>query len=436
MNKKYNRFSKLAYLKTILIIACWIIFNPILNAQTTAIISGPTTICPNNFHPTGQSGHNYSARAVILGLNANCATWQWFVHKNGVLYEEGFGNNFNYNFPDVGEFTVTFAGASCGIFSGWDIVGHISVNSSVKMPNLVSGPNVTCNPGQEFTYTSNPALDVSDNTCFYHYEYYWKAPAGWSINGVGNTFFGHGNSANIASPANTPHGTYIISVQSTIPNPQLPGPPPNNVFLSLPREYTITVGPFSPVVIPISGAAQVCNGNLYTYTANVPVGHKSGYSYSWTYPSGWIVENITANTIRFYIPLYNTSYGPVRLTMNNGCGSTITGMTVTPGNCNYMTAGNFKIYPNPSDYELNVEYEYSNDLKTDNNFNSKEDNSNKNSLKPEFRVELYDINQNLLNKSESNLGKIQILTNNLPSGTYFLHIYFADEIIRKQINVK
>ena len=41
-----------------------------------------------------------------------------------------YGNSFNYNFLNVGQYTVQFTGSGCSIFG--TVTGTINVNSSVK----------------------------------------------------------------------------------------------------------------------------------------------------------------------------------------------------------------------------------------------------------------------------------------------------------------
>lgn len=434
MKLKKNRFLKLACLESIFILWSWIFIIPNLQAQTSAIITGPTTVCPNNI----PSGNNYSAQAVVAGINATCQNWEWWVLDGLLTLSHGSGNSFNHVFGQVGIFTVKFRGTQCGFVPVFQVIGSITVNSRVKMPSPLTGPNIVCTSGQALTYSSNPPLgENNDPTCYYHYEYFWTAPPGWSINGQGNTFFDHGHSASIVPPPNTSSGTYTISVQSTIPN-NLPGPPPNNRFLSLPRTHTVRIGSFNSSEINVSGTVQICNGNAYTYTANLPGGHQSAYTYNWIFPSGWAVQNTSTNTIRLFVPSNNNSYGPVRVSVTNGCGtSPLAGLTTFPSmNCNFMTAENFTIYPNPSDGELNVEYEWSNDIKTIPDFGSFTENLAIDKLKPEFELEMYDKDQCLVKKGESISGKIQIDTHNLYPGVYFLNIYFGNEVLRKQIMVK
>lgn len=102
-----------------------------------------------------------------------------------------------------------------------------------------------------------------------------------------------------------------------------------------------------------------------------------------------------------------------------------TGVTVYP--CNYLASGNFLIYPNPSEGELNVEY-----------FDEKEDSSleENNFTEGVFQIELYDKQEKLVRTAESKSGKVNLETNNMQPGTYFLQIRTGKEVFRKQILIK
>ncbi|MFN3759527.1 MAG: T9SS type A sorting domain-containing protein [Algoriphagus aquaeductus] len=423
-------------LKVILFIILSFIFVEQLVGQT-AIISGPTTVCPNNVHPTGDPnllGHNYSAQARIAGVNATCNSWEWFIYTlDGELeIAGGRGNTITgYNFTNTGGYIVRFFGNNCGFTGTSYVQGDLNVNSRVKMPNPiqhVTAP-IMCNPGQAYTYATTPPLDLSDPSCYYHYLYEWSAPSGWSIDGGGNSKMA-GDAVSIVAPANTPHGTYTISVKSTIPSGQ-PSP-----FKSAPVYYTIRVGSFNSSEIYATGSQAVCNGNTYQYTAEVPGGDKNGYTYIWYFPSGWSVQQQLTNTITLYVPVYNSSYGPVRFSVDTGCGSPTeySGLTTYP--CNYPEYGNFMIYPNPPEGELNVVYILSEDSKDDQNVDTSKKTTISSPKENDFKIELYDKDQKLVKAGNSKLGKVTLETHDLHSGTYFLHIYFGKEVITKQIMVK
>lgn len=403
----------------------------------TVVINGPTSVCPKNanFHTFTVNTYQYP-----FGWNVNtCSNYLWAVHKNGVFLEERSGSTFSYKFQDIGVYQVSVIAGNCNPYASGTT--SITVNSRVKMPNPITGPSM-CFSGQPYTFTSSPSLQVeslTDSDCFYHNAYLWTAPTGWSItapnvNSTGNTLFAHVETVNISAPVGTPPGSYTISVQSSIPN-GAGLPYQTNSWFSTPRTYSVQVGPFSTSQVTVSGTLAVCNGNSYTYTANVPGGHKIGYTYNWTYPSGWSVENTSSNTIRLYIPSNNSSYGPVRVSINNGCGTTpFTGLTVFP--CGYMmSSGDFQIYPNPASGEINVEYiveenfqKNSSSIEFGNNYSNQNDQS--------FKIEIFDRSEKMVKSAISKEGKVHLETNGLIPGTYFLHIYFGKEVRREQILIQ
>jgi hypothetical protein len=98
--------------------------------------------------------------------------------------------------------------------------------------------------------------------------------------------------------------------------------------------------------------------------------------------------------------------------------------------------GNFMIYPNPPVGELNVEYILSEDLKTDENGDTKSETTISNPQEDEFKIELYDKYQKLVKTGNSKLGKVTLETHDLHPGNYFLHIYFGKEVFTDQIIIK
>ncbi|MEP1086803.1 T9SS type A sorting domain-containing protein [Algoriphagus sp.] len=311
----------------------------------------------------------------------------------------------------------------------------IAVNSRVAVPSPVSGPSM-CFSGQTYQFTTSPSLASRypfGSDCYYHYGYLWTAPVGWSINGGINTAFTN-ETISVSAPVGTPAGSYNISVQGSIP---YGGPPfQNNSWFSTPKNFSIQIGPFSASQVTVAGTSMVCNGNSYTYTADVPTGHQNGYSYSWTYPSGWTVENIATNTIRLYVPSYNSSFGPVRVSVNNGCGTTpLSGMTVFP--CSYMmSSGDFKIYPNPSFGELYVEYEIEEKPLNQESFDGEFLTRENKPINNVFRVEVFDRTEKLVKTGESKDNKVYLDTKGLQPGAYFLHIYSGKDVLREQILIK
>lgn len=389
-----------------------------LPAYAAIVISGPSTVCPRN-----ETLHNFTAANIVGGNEVSCGVYSWTVKKNGQIVEERFGKTFSYIFDDIGDYQLIVVVSACQNAAGGTT--SKTVNSRVKMPNPIIGPTI-CNTGQAYSFSTSPPLPYTDNDCNYHYEYLWNAPSGWKINGGSNTLFAHASTVSLIAPAGTPPGNYTISVQSSIPNGGV-GPIQSNSWFSTARTYSVRVGAFTSSQISVSGPVSVCGGNTYTYNANVPGGHKSGYTYNWTYPAGWVVQYTGSNTIQLYVPSTFSSYGTVRVSVNNGCGSPspYTGVTVYP--CNYMASGNFLIYPNPSEGELNVEY-----------FDEKEDSSleENNFTEAAFHIELYDKQENLVRTGESKSGKVNLETSNMQPGTYFLQIRIGTEVFREQVLIK
>ncbi|MFC0263297.1 T9SS type A sorting domain-containing protein [Fontibacter flavus] len=390
------------------------------------VIEGTSTfVCPSK-------SVTYSARTFeeTFGVEIFSCSIHWQVFEGNEVVGQGTGVNFTYTFPDVGLYQIKVVANGCGIFfdSGEKIV---STTSRVPIPSPISGPAM-CNSGQSYSYTSSPTLNVIfpvGGNCYYHYPYRWEAPEGWSINGGGN-IVEHNETVNIVAPAGTPSGSYIISVQGMIPKPSS-----SDFWYSQKRNFSVQIGPFNQTQVSVSGSGMVCNGNSYTYTANVPTGHQSGYTYNWTYPSGWSVQNTSNNTITFFLPSSNNTYGPVRVSVNNGCGAThLTGITVMP--CSYMySSGDFIIYPNPSDGELFVEYDVN-----DNRALERLDGEPQHKVsKPRtlvFKVNVFDRTEKLVRTGVSKENKVFVDTRGLQTGTYFLHIYAGDQVVRKQIIVK
>ncbi|PZX52496.1 T9SS type A sorting domain-containing protein [Algoriphagus chordae] len=389
------------------------------------VINGSTIVCPNN-----EITYTVNTYQIPFGWNVNtCGNYLWGIKKDGVLIDEIGGTTLTYIFEETGNYEVGVVASQCSPYFGGS--ASISVVSRVVQPNPISGP-VMCYSGQSYSFTTSPSLASQypyGTECFYHFDYLWTAPTGWSINGGGNTLLSPAETVGITAPINTPAGSYNISVEATIPNPAQ-----SSTFYSTPRNFTVQIGSFSTSQVSVSGNSAVCNGNSYTYTANIPGGHKSGYTYNWTYPSGWNVESTSSNTIRLYVPSYNSSYGPVRVSVNNGCGSSgFTGLTVFP--CNYMmSAGNFNIFPNPAQGELNVEYN------ENNNFQS---NAESEQLEGEithetkiFRIDILNHEGTIVKSGASKAGKIHLDISTVKRGSYFLHIYYNKEVIREQILIQ
>lgn len=423
--------GKFGYLRSLVVFLIFLI--PLLNSESAnavnVVIEGASSfVCP-------KTTYTYTAKTYnsTFGYEIFSCGIAWQVYKGNDIVGGGSGYTLTFTFPDVGAYEIKAVASSCSTPNFGSGEKTITTTSRVPIPSPVLGPAM-CSSGQSYTYTTSPSLasifpGPPDGICFYHYPYLWTAPAGWSIDGGENTKFTN-ETVTIVAPAGTPSGSYIISVQGSISKPGSGG-----FWYSTKRDFSIQIGPFNSGQVMLSGAAMVCNGNSYTYTANIPTGHQSGYTYSWIYPSGWIIENVFANTIKLYIPLSNNSYGPLRVSVNNGCGtSPLTGITTFP--CSYMMSlGDFKIYPNPSFGELFVEYDVEeNQLREP--FDEELKTQEFKPLNYIFKVDIFDRTEKLVGTGESADNKVHLDTKGLKPGTYYLHIYSGKQVLRKQILIE
>lgn len=428
-----NFISKTVYrlnlLKTIFVFFIFASFTFLnkANAVVVVIEGASTFVCP-------KGTYTYTARIYneTAGYEVYSCDIRWNVYQGTQIIDGGFGANFTFTFPDVGVYQIEASADGCNFPNIGQGVKTITTTSRVPIPSPISGPAM-CSLGQSYTYTTSPTLasifppPSEGGNCYYHYPYQWTAPAGWSINGGGNTAF-ENETVNIVAPSGTPAGSYTISVQGSISKPG------GGYWYSSKRDFSVQIGAFSQYQVSVSGAGMVCNGNSYTYTANIPTGHQNGYTYDWTYPSGWTKQNQSANSVTFYLPSSNNTYGPVRVSVNNGCGTTpFTGITVFP--CSYMlSSGDFKIYPNPSSGDLFVEYNSENN-QLGKSFGSEAQAQNKPTIAV-FKVDIFDRTEKLVRTGKSVENKVYLDTKGLKPGTYFLHIYSGDQVLREQIIIE
>jgi hypothetical protein len=99
------------------------------------------------------------------------------------------------------------------------------------------------------------------------------------------------------------------------------------------------------------------------------------------------------------------------------------------------SAGDFQIYPNPSNGELNVEYKRTDESQM--KFTDTESGIRGAEKTEEiFKVEIFDRSEKLVRSSVSKEGKVRFETIGLAPGTYFVHIHLGKEVIREQILIQ
>ena len=167
----------------------------------------------------------------------------------------------------------------------------------------------------------------------------------------------------------------------------------------------------------VSGQAAVCPNSLYTYTAQVPGGHSSSYSYSWTYPSGWYNNGQIQNTINLQTPQYNMTYGTVRVAITNQCGTSgYSGLTVYPGSCPHY----FTIYPNPASDNITITMIDNSVSNTDTTYVNQ--NITNENTQTNFTVRVYNSQSALISSVKRTGTSFSVPLTNMRDGTYIVEV--------------
>jgi hypothetical protein len=168
----------------------------------------------------------------------------------------------------------------------------------------------------------------------------------------------------------------------------------------------------------VTGTAQVCPGSLYVYTAQVPVGYPSFYSYSWTYPSNWMKNSQNQNTVQLQTPMYNMTYGAVRVAITNQCGTAgYSGITVYP---RYGCPQYFTVFPNPASDNITITIIDNSSSYTDTTFVNQ---NIANAIVPtNFTVRIYNSQSALISSVKRNGLNFSVPLTNMRDGTYIVEV--------------
>jgi hypothetical protein len=263
----------------------------------------------------------------------------------------------------------------------------------------ISGPYVVCSSGATFTIGDVPA----------------GAMASWSF------------SANLQQ---TGSGTNSITLKSTGSGA---GWVRATVGTYTTPDFNVWGGIFvNPVV---TGQTAVCPNLIYTYTAQVPGGNSSSYSYSWTYPANWYYYSTNQNNITLQTPA-SPDFGTVRVAITNACGTSgYSGITVYPG---YNCGGYYSLYPNPASTIVNIEIDENSPLNAVND-SILVNNENTNSLvdmPKTYTIRVYNKQGTLLiNVTRTGLT-FSIPINNLNDGNYVIEINNGKYGYHQQLIIK
>jgi hypothetical protein len=393
-------------------------------------VSGPTTVCPGVEYTYTASASN------AFGSQAGCFQMIFRINGVDVGYAGGItcpcgqlGSSFSANFtwPSTGNFQVYVR----FLARNWPLCEDLSFGSltgliRVVVPSQVYDTNgglSFCSSGQTRTISVPNVPYNNSNYCMWHHAYDWIVPSGWTVvptnpSAQYTTIEGgirtHATSVNVTAPSSTLAtgftGNYFITVRT---EPEWPWP----------REITrqIWVGSYG-TNLSLSGTAAVCSGNLYTYSATPPGGHKlPGHTYSWTKPSNWTIQAQQENFITLYVPQYNPNYGPVQVSVNNGCGTSQNGITTFPGyGCGGYGGYSMSVYPNPTQDEFIAELVTEEEVTLNEEVNINE-------------VRLTNSTGEVLRSTDKSGKKVILDIRGLPKGQYFIHVRIGDQVIKEQV---
>lgn len=276
-------------------------------------------------------------------------------------------------------------------------------------PPTISGPKDLCSPNTVYTLANPPA----------------STTATWSVSpsNLVAVSSGTGMTASLSKANSASSGVATITFNLTGPCGSLP---------AFTKQIQVGVVNSSQATVTAScqtgSLCYVCPGNTYTFTAILPLGHSSSYSYQWTKPSNWSIINQSANTIVLYVPQNNPDFSPpVTFSVNNGCGwSGYSGLTVAPG---YGCGGGYygySVYPNPASDFVQIEPMLLELYKTFADSIGKEP----------FVVKVFDENGTELMQQSSDGGKIEISIARLKNGFYYIHIFNKEGILSEKIRIQ
>ena len=251
----------------------------------------------------------------------------------------------------------------------------------------VNGPYIVCSSGGTFTVNQAPP----NSTVSWNSSSNITLPSDRNVNPI------------IATPNGNGTGWVQAYVSTTCESVTLP-------------QFPVWAGEFESTAV--SGQAAVCPNSLYTYTAQVPGGHSSSYSYSWTYPSGWYNNGQVQNSINLQTPQYNMTYGTVRVAITNQCGTPgYSGTTVYPrGGCPQY----FTVFPNPATDNITITIIDNSASNTDTPFVNQ--NIANADVPTNFTVRIYNSQSTLISSVKRSGMNFSVPLTNMRDGTYIIEV--------------
>jgi hypothetical protein len=369
-----------------------------LNVSAGGKISGPSSICPD------ANGH-LKGRYEYDDENNYCSTIEWKVYENGVEKTTGFTIGPGYidvTWSASGNGKVEARGYDlfyfdgklyeCGEKQDWKRVSTTLLDGTPD----VSGPLTFCNSGDYNTriWTVSPTCPTS--------SYTWEAPAGWSLNGGGNTLTTTNTSVKITAPS-TGSGAFNIRVRAKL----------TNGYISPWRNREAHLGPPTGGMIErVGGGTLLCPDQSYYLVATTD---SEGDTFSnWTFSgnlSGY-GSGSTANITTYS----NYNGAQITVTATNICNKSVE-ISQTFGldyNCGYsLTAEEVNVYPNPSsNSDITVEWP---------------------ELAHVSSVQLVDENAKIIDVLVPKGNKAKFKVDKLPKGNYSIQVHVGKGVIKKGI---
>jgi len=320
-----------------------------------------------------------------------------------------WADEYHWTFSPVGGTTETFTtstpvkslsmtGTEYGPISIAAYNEHCDQTSSARTANIVRKLALPVWNSIDEIMCNNTTSTFSINSVPEAISYYWEATGGFTIwNGSSYVTSFSTTSTSVTVKSRSTNGGGSISVTAKRSG--------TNVLDSETLFKDLWSGIF---IIPyVTGTPDVCPNSLYVYTALIPVGNPSSYSYEWNYPSGWYKNGQWDNNIQLRTPQYNMTYGTVRVSITNECGSSVySGITVYPGYC----GGYYMAFPNPSSSYVDIDV------------NPKMSTSMEEIYNNDISLSLYNKMGTVVHNSNVESLPYRIDTSGLPNGEYVVKI--------------
>ena len=253
-------------------------------------------------------------RTYSVAVVSGASSYTWTV-PTGSSIVSGQGTN-----SIVVQFSSGFTSGTLGVKAnnclGSSASRAVSISRNTTTPASVSGPFTSVCPGSRQTYSTGLVDGAS--------VYTWAVPAGAVINSGQGT-----NSISVTFPV--PFSSGVISVNSG-----------TACFTSSNRSLTVAALPSAPSSIT-GPTIAVCGGSTQTYAC--PVSTSGATFYTWSVPSGAVInsgQGTTSVTVTFPAGFLS---GNVSVTAGNACGNsssrtvTVRSVPAQPGTITGTSSG-------------------------------------------------------------------------------------------------